>query len=407
MEYGVIYQIHNLQIPAAQSEAALAAINALFVPEEIDQEGSAFYDDEEIETICQCYLGATPPQESTGYPTLIVALQAWSFSITVQPDDGVAIVSFHRNKARDEAVLFDAIAPFLDMSLRPRIDAYQENLEYWRYCFEEGVHRVLQFAATEAPQLHSYQLLKQVFDEQCAWNGAEGEPTIRIKTPDEIPCDSIDSPADPDSSYNKRRGHGYSVQIMETYVEDDAAAGFCEDAPDVPDLILHVAVGKLTAHGSTALEPAIVDVRERRLCPTQVLGDSHYGSQEQVEQMNTQSIQLIYLPCRPRGTNKDKSRWNNFLSWMHRAQLSLVPRDTHPMSAVLAIRRLKCDLTSTLAQIVPCMNSAMVISVHSQENVSNIRRNGSLLALAVWQINSRNLRNAIGGGLGLRERCLG
>lgn len=121
---------------------------------------------------------------------------------------------------------------------------------------------VLQFAATEAAQLHSYQLLKQVFDEQCAWDGAEGEPRIRIKTPDEIPCDSIHSPADPDSSYNKHRGHGYNVQIMETYGEDDAAAGFCENAPAIPDLILHVAVGKLTEHDSTALEPAIADVRE-------------------------------------------------------------------------------------------------------------------------------------------------
>jgi hypothetical protein len=160
---------------------------------------------------------------------------------------------------------------------------------------------VLQFAATEAAQLHSYLLLKQVFDEQCAWEGAEGEPTIRIKTPDEIPCDSIHSPADPDSSYNKHRGHGYSVQIMETYAEDDDAAGFCEDAPAIPDLILHVAVGKLTEHDSTALEPAIADVRERGLCPTQVLGDSHYGSQEQVEQMHTQGIQVISPAMPPKG----------------------------------------------------------------------------------------------------------
>lgn len=160
---------------------------------------------------------------------------------------------------------------------------------------------VLQFASTEAVQLHSYQLLKQVFDEQCAWETVEGRRSIRIKTPDEIPCDSIHSPADPDSSYNKHRGHGYGVQIMETYVEDDAAAGVCETVPMTPDLILHVAVGKLTEHDSAALEPAITDVRERGLCPKQVLGDSHYGSQEQVEHMKTQGIQLISPAMPPKG----------------------------------------------------------------------------------------------------------
>jgi hypothetical protein len=160
---------------------------------------------------------------------------------------------------------------------------------------------VLQFAQTEAVQLPSYQLLKQVFDQQCEWSISDGNLNIRIKVPDEIPCDSIHSPADPDSSYNKHRGHGYGVQIMETYAEDDEVAGASEDAPTVPDLILHVAVGKLTEHDSNALEPAIVDVRERGLCPTQVLGDSHYGSEELMRCMDKQGIDLISPAMPPKG----------------------------------------------------------------------------------------------------------
>lgn len=80
-----------------------------------------------------------------------------------------------------------------------------------------AAHLLLQFAQTEAASLSSYQLLKQVLDEQCEWSVKEEELTLRIKAPDEIPCDSIHSPADPDSSYNKHRGHGYGVQILETY----------------------------------------------------------------------------------------------------------------------------------------------------------------------------------------------
>jgi hypothetical protein len=160
---------------------------------------------------------------------------------------------------------------------------------------------VLQFAHTEAAELNSYVLLRQVFEQQCEWTVNEGNLKIRVKVPDEIPCDSIHSPADPDSSYNKHRGHGYGIQIMETYVEDDVAAGVAEDEPTQPDLILHVAVGKLTEHDSHALAPAIADVRERGMCPDQVLRDSHYGSDEQLRQMATQGIEVISPAMPPKG----------------------------------------------------------------------------------------------------------
>lgn len=127
---------------------------------------------------------------------------------------------------------------------------------------------VLQFAQTEAIELESYRLLSQVFDQQCEWSVNEGNLNIRIKVPDEIPCDSIHSPADPDFSYNQHRGHGYGVQIMETYVEDDVAAGVSKDEPAKPDLILHVAVGKVTEQDSHALEPALKDVCEPGVCLT-------------------------------------------------------------------------------------------------------------------------------------------
>jgi hypothetical protein len=160
---------------------------------------------------------------------------------------------------------------------------------------------VLQFAHTQAAELNSYVLLQQVFEQQCEWTVNEGDLKIRVKVPDEIPCDSIHSPADPDSSYNKHRGHGYGIQIMETYVEDDVAAGIAEDEPTQPDLILHVAVGKLTEHDTHALEPAIADVRGRGMCPNRVLGDSHYGSDEQLHQMATQGIEVISPAMPPKG----------------------------------------------------------------------------------------------------------
>lgn len=143
MGYCIGYRIYNVQIPAAQAEAALAAINALFAPEQIAQYGTVTYSDHKTGTRYRSYRGATPPHEGDRFPTLADALQAWSFGSTVQPDGSVVIDSFYRDKAGDEWMLFDAIAPFLDRSTPPRIDAYQENLEYWRHCFESGRHRIV------------------------------------------------------------------------------------------------------------------------------------------------------------------------------------------------------------------------------------------------------------------------
>jgi hypothetical protein len=85
---------------------------------------------------------------------------------------------------------------------------------------------VQQFANTTAATLASYHLLQRVLSEQCeVTRDALGNPTSQIKAAAEIPCESLQHPADPDSSYNAHRGQGYAVQIMETYAEDDEAAG--------------------------------------------------------------------------------------------------------------------------------------------------------------------------------------
>lgn len=170
---------------------------------------------------------------------------------------------------------------------------------------------VLQFAPTEAADLSSYALLRQVFDQQCEWSTNEGDLKIRIKVPDEIPCDSIHSPADPDSSYNKHRGHGYGIQIMETYVEDDAAAGVTEDEPTKPDLILHVAVGKLTEHDSHALEPAITDVRERGMSQSKCWAIVTMGVMNNCGEWQPKALKWSHPPCHPKATNKGNSLSNN------------------------------------------------------------------------------------------------
>ena len=90
-----------------------------------------------------------------------------------------------------------------------------------------------------------------------------------MRDPNAISCDNILNPADPDASYNKRRGIDYLLQVMETFSEDadkDYQAGEATSAVSKvakPDLVMHIAVGKMTVQDSNALLPAIEDTQAR------------------------------------------------------------------------------------------------------------------------------------------------
>ena len=165
----------------------------------------------------------------------------------------------------------------------------------------------LMFEPTDAATLASFGILQRVLDEQFEVSRDDHDddngPLLRVKTPHEIPCDNARNPADPDSSYNKHRGQGYMAQVMETYQEDDA----CEEDTDVsapikPDLITHIAVGKMTAHDCNALEPALEDAKSRGHKPQRVLADTHYGSNKNVQQASGDGIELVSPAMTAKGT---------------------------------------------------------------------------------------------------------
>jgi len=82
--------------------------------------------------------------------------------------------------------------------------------------------QVCTFEGTAAAELESYGILKRIFQEHVELvDGEDQEIVLRIKTGEEVPCDSVQNPADPDASYNARRGQGYLVQVMESYREDE------------------------------------------------------------------------------------------------------------------------------------------------------------------------------------------
>lgn len=153
------------------------------------------------------------------------------------------------------------------------------------------------FRNSECSALESFQLLQRVFDEQCE---VEADSEIVVKPPNKAGCGNVINPADPDARYNKHRGTGYLVQLMETYVTNDSQGTDASDVPK-PDLITHVSVDPLTMHDKDALIPAIEDTDQRGIKPKELLADSHYGSTECIENGNQRDVDIVSPAQTPKG----------------------------------------------------------------------------------------------------------
>ncbi len=169
---------------------------------------------------------------------------------------------------------------------------------------------VEQFRPTGGASLDSFRLLQQIFYEQCEVSDPP-EGSVSVRPPEPCGCDNVLSPADPDARYNKHRGTGYLVQIMETYEENDAGETETSATPK-PDLITHVAVDPLTMHDKDALTPAIDDTDQRSIKPKELLADSHYGSTECIEHGRERDVEIISPAQTPKGRLQGKFTLEDF-----------------------------------------------------------------------------------------------
>ncbi len=169
---------------------------------------------------------------------------------------------------------------------------------------------VQQFRLTDAAELESFVLLERIFHEQCEVT-EDASASVVVRPPSTSGCDGVINPADPDARYNKHRGTGYQVQVMETFAEDDGPEQ--EDAiPRKPDLITHVAVNPLNRHDQDALEPALGDAEQRGVKPTELLADSHYGSNACLEKGRERDVEVVSPSAPPKGKKQGKLTLEEF-----------------------------------------------------------------------------------------------
>jgi hypothetical protein len=137
--------------------------------------------------------------------------------------------------------------------------------------------------------MHSFKLLERILNEQCQL-GDDGR--ISVKKPKQIPSDSLQNPSDPGASYSGHKGQGYQVQVMETYTDTDDK----DQKAKTLNLITHVEVERAHESDARALIPAIESAQQRQLGPKQVLADSLYGSDANVEKAMAKGVEVISPP---------------------------------------------------------------------------------------------------------------
>ena len=137
----------------------------------------------------------------------------------------------------------------------------------------------------EVKGMHSYKLLERVLKEQC--NLSDDGKAVELKRPKEIPSDSLQNPSDPDATYSGHKGQGYQVQVMETYCKDE------ERKEKSLNLITHIEVEPAHESDVNALMPAIESSKERGLAPVELLADTLYGSDENCQEAEKLSVEVI------------------------------------------------------------------------------------------------------------------
>jgi len=202
----------------------------------------------------------------------------------------------------------------------------------------------LQFRDTAAAKLSSFAILERVLRDQFEVvdhdDDTHGAPLAAIRTPKDVPCDTVGNPSDPDASYNAHKGQGYMAQIVETYCEDDDRDESDEAVAATPDLITHVAVHKMTVHDGHRLPDALDDLSERSLTPAIMLGDSHYGSSDNMALTRDRNIDLVAPARPPKGATSGRLTLEDFT--LNEEGLVLrCPNNVEPASTSLAKAKLQ------------------------------------------------------------------
>lgn len=142
----------------------------------------------------------------------------------------------------------------------------------------EDLYQLLRLFADPSPHAarSSYKAMGRIFHEQCEVQ----EQTVILKA--KAGSDVMQNPSDPDATYDGYKGPGYQVQIAET----------CH--PENPTQLITCALPQTAAApDEKALVPVLEDLKGSQLLPKELLVDTLYPSDENVQQAERLGVELV------------------------------------------------------------------------------------------------------------------
>jgi hypothetical protein len=122
----------------------------------------------------------------------------------------------------------------------------------------------------------TYKALERVFHEQCQVH--EDKVSVKDKTGGNV----MQNPSDPDATYDGHKGPGYQVQIAETCNPENAV-----------QLVTAAIPQTAVESDANAVEPVLQELAQNDLVPEQMLVDTLYAGDENVELAQAHGVELV------------------------------------------------------------------------------------------------------------------
>jgi len=122
----------------------------------------------------------------------------------------------------------------------------------------------------------TYKALERIFYEQCQVH--EEQVSLKAKAGGDV----MQNPSDPDATYDGHKGSGYQVQLAETcHPENEAQIIVCA----MPQTAVE--------SDTTAASDVLDNLQEMNLLPRELLADTHYCSDENIQDAAARGVELV------------------------------------------------------------------------------------------------------------------
>ena len=198
---------------------------------------------------------------------------------------GVALKRFLTQVQRHDPAAYAALDPVLraryapsDRRLFAETAPDRPARRLLRHQVAEDLYQVLRHFADQPAHASrsSYRAMERIFSEQCEVH--EDRVLVKTKTGNTV----MQNPSDPDATYDGYKGPGYQVQIADTCHPDNEVQLITCALPQtaaVPD--------------EQAVAPVLAGLQASRLLPQELLGDTHYPSEENVQLAESYGVELV------------------------------------------------------------------------------------------------------------------